>query len=754
MRSFSACAATALASSLANATDPATVTLPSVTVVAVAPGLYESRDALTLPYDARSLDRHDLDPARSTGLADALERGIPGISLNAVQGNPWQPDLQYRGYTASPLLGTPQGLAIYEDGVRVNEVFGDTMNWDLIPARAIDTAALSAGASPVFGQNALGGAIDLRTKTGFTAAGTRLGYETGSFGRDTTFLESGGNNGQLGYYVLGDRIYEHGWRDLSPSHAHHALGVFSFRGDQLDLDLHLAHAETDLTGNGASPVELLRDDRKAIFTAPDETANRLSQASLTGTWRVSDDTSITSTAFTRHVRTRSYNGDTSDYEACQDDASVLCADGGNGAVRDSQGNTVSSAYDAIGNLGTRRQQVHGGNAVFRTAAPFLGLDNAFVAGIEDRRGTVGYASDERVGVLDDDRHVSGGGPLVPEAAVAVHAGTHDRAAYVSDTLHVAPQWTLDVAARFNRTRETIADRSGENPALDGDHTFSRFNPSVGLTWQPAAHLALYASYSESTRAPTPVELTCADEDAPCKLPNDFVSDPALKQVVARNVEAGLRGGDATLRWDASIYRSTSAHDIIFQTTGGSLSNEGFFANVGDTRREGAQASLRGQWRDLGWHVDYAYLRAQYRSGFDEVSANNPEADENGVVDVKRGDAIPGLPRHTLKAGVDWTVSPSIALGIDGRFTTGQYLRGDESNALGKTAAYALFDFDASWQVTSHVLVSARVDNLFDRRYTSFGVLGDPSSVFPGMTDPRFLGPGAPRAAWLSVTLSL
>jgi outer membrane receptor protein involved in Fe transport len=754
MRTLGACTATALASSLASAADPVTVTLPSVTVVAVAPGIYASRDAMTIPYDARSLDRRDLDPARSTGLADALDRGIPGISLNAVQGNPWQPDLQYRGYTASPLLGTPQGLAVYQDGVRVNEVFGDTMNWDLIPARAIDTAALSAGASPVFGQNALGGAIDLRTKTGFTAPGTRVGYETGSFGRDTSFVESGGHEGSLGYYVLGDRIYERGWRDLSTSHARHALGVFSFRGDRLDLDLHLAQATTDLTGNGASPVELLREHRAAIFTAPDETANRLSQASLTGTWHFSEDSTFTATAFTRRVRTRSYNGDTSEYEACDDDPSILCEEGEDDAARDASGNTVSSDYDAIGNLGIRRQQSHGGNAVFRNTASVFGLDNAFALGIEDRRGAVRYDSTESVGILDDARFVSSGGPIIPEEAVDVYASTHDRAAFISDTLHLAPTWTLDLNGRFNRTRVIIADRSGDNPALDGDHTFSRFNPSVGLTWQPLATLAAFASYSESTRAPTPVELTCADEDAPCKLPNDFVSDPPLKQVVARNVEAGLRGGDASLRWDASLYRSTSAHDIVFQTTGGSLSNEGFFANIGDTRREGAQASLRGQWRDLGWHVSYAYLRARFLSGFDEVSANHPDADDDGVVSVKRGDTIPGLPKHSLKAGIDWSVTPSIALGLDGRFTSGQYLRGDEINALGKTGAYALFDLDASWQLTPHVLVSARVDNLFDRRYASFGVLGDPSAVFPGMSDPRFLSPGAPRAGWLSVTLSL
>ncbi|MDQ0009544.1 outer membrane receptor protein involved in Fe transport [Luteibacter jiangsuensis] len=754
MRPFGACAATALATSVANAVDRVSVNLPVVTVVAVAPGLYESRDARTIPYDTRWLDRHDTDPTRSTGLADALDRDIPGISLNAVQGNPWQPDLQYRGYTASPLLGTPQGLAIYQDGVRVNEVFGDTVNWDLIPSRAVDGATLSAGASPVFGQNALGGAIDLRTKTGFSAPGTRIGRETGSFGRETSFLESGGNDGGLGYYVLGDRMDERGWRDLSPSHARHSLGAFSFRGDRLDLDLHLAQARTDLTGNGASPAELLRQRRAAIFTAPDETSNRLSQASLTGTWRLTDRSSLIVTAFTRRVRTRSYNGDTSEYAACNDDASILCGEDGRDAILDARGTPVSSRYDAIANLGMRRQRARGGSAVLHGATRLFGRDNTFFLGVDERRGSVGYTSEQRVGLLDEARHVAADGPAIPSEAVAVHATTRDRAAFVSDRLRLSSDWTLDLAARFNRTRVSIADRSGRNRALDGGHTFSRFNPSVGLSWLLSRRVSAFASYSESTRAPTPVELTCADEEAPCRLPNDFVSDPPLKQVVARSVEAGLRGGGAVLHWDASLYRSTSAHDIVFQTTGGGLSNRGFFANVGDTRREGVQASLRGRWAGIDWHMAYAYLRARFLSGFDQISAHHPDADADGVVTVKRGDDIPGLPRHMLKVGADWSPTPVVTFGIDGRFSSGQYLRGDEINALGKTGGYALFDLDAHWQVTPRVQISARVENLLDRRYVSFGVLGNPSSVLPGLNDPRFLGPGAPRAGWLSITLSL
>ena len=159
-------------------------------------------------------------------------------------------------------------------------------------------------------------------------------------------------------------------------------------------------------------------------------------------------------------------------------------------------------------------------------------------------------------------------------------------------------------------------------------------------------LNFYGGYSESTRAPTPVELTCADEDAPCKLPNQFLADPALKQVVAKSWEGGFRGrfgGSYRIDWHVGLFRTTNVDDILFQATGGSSSNEGFFANVGDTRREGLEASVSGVAFDkrLNWYANYTYLDATYRTTFSENSANHPDADANGLIYVRKGDRLPG-----------------------------------------------------------------------------------------------------------------
>ena len=109
-----------------------------------------------------------------------------------MQGNPFQPDVNYRGYTASPLLGTPQGLSVYMDGVRLNQPFGDIVSWDLIPRTAIASTTLMPGSNPLFGLNTLGGALSIQTKSGVTHPGTMLQASYGSDVRRAFDFEHGG----------------------------------------------------------------------------------------------------------------------------------------------------------------------------------------------------------------------------------------------------------------------------------------------------------------------------------------------------------------------------------------------------------------------------------------------------------------------------------------------------------------------------------------------------------------------------------
>ncbi|MEO7432979.1 MAG: TonB-dependent receptor [Dokdonella sp.] len=735
-------------------------TLDLVNVVGVSPVAGTEIAAGKLPYNVQSVNDDALSRSQTLDLTDFMNRHLAGVSTNGAQNNPLQPDVQFRGFTATPLLGGSEGMSVYLDGVRVNEVFGDTVNWDLIPEGAIERMSLLAGANPVFGLNTLGGAISIQTKTGFSEPGTNFEFYGGSFGRTNTNVETAGNSGQWGWYLLGNRFDEDGWRDQSPSNAKNFYGTLSWRGEGATFDLHLGHADTDLTGNGAAPVEELAQNWRSIFTAPDETSNKMDLVSGQGSFNFNDATRLSFTLFHREVKTLSYNGDGSDFEECEDNDDILCGDDGE-PILDQNGQPVSSQFDAINNISHRRQKSDGGTLQLAFDQPIGGLANQLVVGLDYTNGRLHFDSVVEAAVLQDDLHTSSNsGIFIAEDALAIRSGTRSTGLYVTDTLSMTDQLALTLSGRSNHTRTTIEDLTGDNPDLNGRHSFSRFNPAAGLTWQWSPQVNFYGGYSESTRAPTSVELTCSDENAPCKLPNQFLSDPPLKQVVAKGWEGGVRGklgdGASATNWHLGLFRTTNTDDILFQSTGGSQSNEGFFANVGDTRRQGLEASISGSAFDkrVSWFANYTYLDATYLTSFAENSANHPDADEDGLIFVSRGDHIPSLPKNSLKFGADFAVTPSLNVGGDVVANSGQYLRSDEANLLGETAGYSLLNLRANYTFNSHVSVFGRVDNVFDKRYVTFGTLGNASEVFPDFSDPRFFGPGQPRGAWIGVKVAL
>src|SRR4029077_18162044 len=146
-------------------------------------------------------------------VADPLARHFSGISLNDAQGNAFQQTLHYRGFAASPLLGLPQGLSVFVDGVRVNEAFGDMVNWDLIPSNAIATAHLLSGSNPVFGLNTLGGVLSIQTKSGFAFPARAARWSAASSGRGAAQAETGGHGERADYFAAVNLHDEAGWRE-------------------------------------------------------------------------------------------------------------------------------------------------------------------------------------------------------------------------------------------------------------------------------------------------------------------------------------------------------------------------------------------------------------------------------------------------------------------------------------------------------------------------------------------------------------
>lgn len=756
---------------------------PLEEVIVVAP-YGTAVDPALVPANVQRAVAEELQRSQSLDLTDFLNRQFSGVSINHAQNNPLQPDFNFRGFTASPLLGLPQGLSVYQNGVRINEPFGDSINWDLIAVSAIESVQMLAGAQPVFGLNTLGGALSLQMKNGFTYEGMQAEAYGGSFGRLGSSIQAGGNDGRWGYYGNVDYFAEDGWRDFSQSEALRIFGAVGLHESAWTLDLSAAYASTELRGNGAAPVELLALDRSAVFTHPDITENEHAQLILEGSRTFSGALRVSGNVFYRRIDTDTFNGDGTVFEECElgggeflveEEFEDVNGDGECSAQDDAQiepvldldGAPIPAELDdtelnAINNLGRREQQSYGGSAQLGFASPLFGGENNLTLGVAYGKGKTTFRSVVEVASLLENRATTRTGIFAQEFATAVTSDIRSASMYFVDTLSVNDRWGITVSGRYDASRIELSDRSGASPELDGTHDFSRFNPAAGVTFRAASAMTLYASYGESTRAPSPVELACASEDAPCNLPNAFLADPPLEQVVAKSVEVGLRSeGDAALRWHVGGFYTINRDDILFQTTGGPQANVGFFDNVGDTRRTGIELSLSQRLHRWRWFLEYSYIDATFDDDFVVNSPNHPvfedDPDSPAIAGeeklrVTAGARIPGIPRHQANLGIDLPLNDRIELGADVVMRSGVYLRGDEANLLDETSGYAILNLRGEWHVGDNVTLFARVENVLDEDYATFGLLGEPQEVLPELGDPRFLGAGPPLGVWVGARI--
>lgn len=771
-----------------------------------------------IPFPVQNRNSSDIENANPLNISDFLRQSFSSVSLNDAQNNPMQPDLQYRGFTASPLLGLAQGLAVYQNGARINEPLGDAVNWDLLPQSAVQGITLAGGANPLFGLNSLGGSLIIDMKDGFSSPGRSVEISSGSFGRTTANIEVGGNNGSIGYYANLESFQEDGWRDQSESEALNFYGSVGWRLDSTRLNLNYQYGVSELIGNGATPTELLALDREAIFTGPDVTENDMHMASFDYEHDVNANISFGGNIFYRKNKTDSFNGDGSEFAVCSfagtpqlleeiegddlEELGLVDEDICNNQFANSDAleiflNQSASMLDldpefnlenftdeisgsgilsdqGINNISDRAQESRGADFQWTIRGNFLGYSAQIIAGGAYYRGESNFNSILELAEIDPISRLTlglGTGTFVDSEATSINTKTESSSLYITNTMDLSSTVALTLSARGNYTDVVLRDRSGARPELNGDHNFSRVNPSLGITWQASDSHTLYSSYSESSRAPTPIELACnegvfdlavafaieagedpGDVDLECRLPNAFLADPPLDDVIAKSFELGSRGFIKDIAYSLGLFHTVNKDDILFQTTGRST---GLFANVDKTRRAGIESSLQGKWRAFSWLAAYSYIDATFEDNFQALSPNHEFADDEGEVAVRAGDRIPGIPQHQFKISSDYLFTNGLNIGLDVLSNGGQVLRGDESNQLDKVSGYTTVSIRARYNISEKLEVFAKVDNLFDREYESFGLLGEEPGelevpIIEDLTNPVFLGAGAPRAAFLGL----
>ena len=762
---------------LAIAEEAEKVTTEKIEVISTTPLQGIGLPLEQVPANVQMIKADDLKKQKSLSIADYINQNLTGVSVNDTQNNPYQPDVSFRGYAASPLLGTPQGLSIFVDGVRVNEPFGDVVNWDLIPTNSINSINLIPGSNPLFGLNTLGGALSVQTKSGRTNPGGAVEAYMGSWGRKAGSAEFGGvtQDGNIDYFISGNVFSEDGWRDYSPSDVGQLFGKVGWQNETTSLNLSYTGADNKLIGNGLIPDDFLQNqDRKSILTRPDITDNKLSFFNLNGSHFFNDDTQLSGNTYYRYGRTSTLNGDANDdfddgvvdLDASGDiDAAELAAANAN-CIGDVDSDENCSG--AINRTSSNRKS-YGFNAQITFGQDLMQLKNQFIVGGGYDYGRTNFKQNTEFGLVNATRGIDGVGIFGDEGLVDLKGVSKTWSLFATDTLSLNPWWHLTMSARYNHTKVENDDRLNPipdpdptlNTSLTSDQSYNRINPAIGVNYTPSKDLTAYASYNEGSRAPTAIELGCANPNQPCRLPNAFAGDPPLDQVVAKTFEGGLRGKlNQDIGWSLSAYRAQNSDDIQFISS--TTTGAGFFDNVGKTRRQGIDAAVNGKLDRFSWNLGYSYVKATYESEFEIVSELNENVLGSGIQQVGKGDHIPGIPQHQLKLRAAYDVTPSWNIGTNIFTFSDQYSRGNENNDYdgkgAKVGGYTVVNLDTRYSFgNSGWQFFAKVNNIFDREYNNGGLLGEhrfdsTTGQFTGNESDSnaFFALGAPRAAWVGV----
>jgi len=613
-------------------------------------------------------------------LADALATQ-PGISLYDDLGSPFKLNLSTRGFSAGPVVGLPPGISVFLDGVRQNEPDAAEVNFDLLPMEHVQRVELLSGSGSLLGPNSLGGAVNLITRRGSGPLDAEVEASGGSYGSYSAEASvSGLSGGGWDYYVAGGYENEDGWRQATGAENLNGFVNLGRRGPERGISFQAFGAESRAETAGSLPESIFQTDRRTNFTVGDfEDLNQL-QASVSGYAPIGGSRAAF-TAYARRTRAERFN------------------------VNQAPDNNVRS-FTANGTVG--------GNLDWRRTTPRP--NGSFSL----RLGADGAANSVHIQLIEENP----ADPSDQTLNTDVRSPSYDIAGYVLADLRI-DDVTFSGGFRYDYIHIPFEDVL--DPTADTTSSFSRLSPRGGVSMELGAGASIYGSVGQSFRAPAVLELACADETAACPLPFALGDDPPLDPVVATTLEVGgqVVRGQAIL--NASVYRTNVRDDISFIQSETAVF-EGFFDNIGTTRREGVELALQViPSEQLSLYANYAYTRATFRTDADifSIRADNRfiGAPLSGDNNVEPGDRLPLVPDHQAKFGGLLSLPVGLQFGADFRYIGRQWLRGDEANEIASLKGYAVANLRAGFSRANWEL-SAVVTNAFNRQPAIFGTFNE------------------------------
>jgi iron complex outermembrane receptor protein len=636
-------------------------------------------------------------------------------------------------------------------------------------------------------------------KNGFNFHGFEGEFLGGSYGRISTGLQYGIQKGDVAAYIAVQGLNDRGWRDNSPAQLARLYTDIGWRHDGNEVHVTFAAAANTFGVTAAAPIELLQQNWAATYTFPQTTVHENFLGTINGKYMLSENWTLQGNFYARSYKQAHLDGNGADVERCSNASSFpnrLCLED-DGFPRPSPvtpafrnqfvildqnnnpipcppgaGNTCAPVpYGTLDRTNTDTVTV-GASLQATSDAKLFDHGNRFAVGGSIDHSWTNFTSSSTLGIINPDLSVTTSGPI-PGLGSVIHtlgnigfipvnlnAQNNYIGLYATDTFDITSLLSLTVGARLNVAQLQMADLTGVSPDLNNNLTYTRFNPLVGMTYKIVPGLTVYGGYSESNRAPTPLELGCSNPNKPCLIESALVSDPPLKQVVSRTYEAGLRGDlpvwNGRFDWKIGAYRTDVTDDII--TTASNIQGRGVFQNVPATRRQGIEAGAR--YVEPRWmaYASYSFIDATYQFNGTVASPNNPMADADGNIFIVPGNKIPAIPAQQFKAGGEVAVTPKWKIGADVAVVGSQYFVGDDGNQNEKVPAYWSTNLHTSYQITKEFQVFGLVTNVFNQRYYTYGTYfeldGVSKAVAYVFSDPRTITPAQPLAFYGGLRVKL
>jgi len=749
-----------------------TIQIPTFDIIATTPLNGGQINLAQVPSAVYQITSQEMQTYNDVTLTDALGRSSPGVSIGNSSGSDFEPDLFFRGFEATGVSGAPQGLAVYQNGTRINEAFGDTVNWSLIPANAIDTTTILTS-NPIFGLNAIGGAVTVTMKNGFTWQGFEGQLEGGSFLRAQEQFQYGKQIGNYSVYIAASQINDGGWRVAGAQQLTSFYGDVGYKANGFESHLSLTAGNNQFGVASYTPLQQLQNNWGSVFTIPQTTYDQMAMLQWTGKYAYSNTLNFQAAAYFRGFNQQHIDGNGSGLGSCVT-LPYVCLGGvpansqfGTPIPDISHGGTIDLGEDDDNQTQSRSVGVSG--QVVDTDKIF-GRPNSLTVGSSLDYGWTHYIASSQLGTISftGDAYPVTVSPFQINAPpfltpVDVRANNTYAGVYALDTFDLTDRLTVTGGARFNFAGINLEGAS--NTLLSGYSDYFHLNPTVGFTYKLTPDTSFYAGYAMTNRTPTPLELGCADPNHPCIIENFLASDPPLKQVIGNSFELGFRGTNAfstfglgpqwgKLQWSAGLFRTTLINDILPIVN--TFNGFGYFTNVGTTLRQGAEVSAN--WTGDRWsaYANYSYVDAIYLTTFQESSPNNPLQNAQGAIPITNGTQIAGIPKNTVKVGVDYAVTPQWRVGADMLAASGQVLFGNENNAFPQAPGYAVFGLHTSYQWNKQVQIYGYAQNIFDQRYYTSGALFSTNiTTGPPLVNPQqTFGPAKPVAIYGGIKITL